>query len=119
MSGVPATRATVETNLALGGVPAASYRLVTGLSGDEELAKTISDRRYGLVIIDGDHGEDAAYDDLLLAESVAESGGLVILDDHGDPAWPGVAKALERYLMREDAKLTLVGIATTSAFLRA
>ena len=32
------------------------------------------------------------------ADALAAPGALVILDDYGDPIWPGVAEALDRYL---------------------
>ena len=48
-----------------------------------------------------------------------EPGALVLLDDVGDPAWPGVAEALAEYRSRSGATLDLVGTAGTTAFLRA
>ena len=114
-----ASRRIVEANLALGGVTSARYRLIEGLSGDSTTIEAIGDRAYGVIVIDGDHGEEATLSDLLLAEQLAADEGLVLLDDYGDPAWPGVEKALELYLRRDGARLAVVGCAATTAFLRA
>jgi hypothetical protein len=119
VSHTPATRSVVEANLALGGVSRKRYRLVEGLSGDDSVRSAISDRRYGLIVIDGNHSEEAALDDLLIAEQLAADDGLVLLDDYRDPAWPGVEKALDHYLRRDGARLSVVGTVATTAVLRA
>jgi predicted O-methyltransferase YrrM len=119
VSGSPATQRVVEQNLALGGVPPDRFRLIEGSSASQEVRAAAADRRYGLIVIDGDHSEEAAYGDLLWAESLAAPGGLVILDDYRDDSWPGVELALDRYLAGADATMTLIGSAATSAFLRA
>jgi predicted O-methyltransferase YrrM len=115
----PATRTVVERNLALGGVATDRYRLIQGRSDSPETQHDAADRSYGLVIIDGDHSEAVAYNDLTWVGTVCEPGAVVVLDDCGDPAWPGVADALDRYLNSQDTRLELIGRAATSAFLRA
>ena len=114
----PVTQAVVVTNLALGGVPTDHYRLIEGTSDAPEPHRAAGDRGYGLIVIDGDHSEEVAYNDLLWAESLAVPDALVILDDYDDPAWPGVAVALKRYMDRPESTLRLVGTAATTAFLR-
>lgn len=114
----PVTQAVVVTNLALGGVSPNNYRLIEGTSDSPESQRVAGDRSYGLIVIDGDHSEKVAYNDLLWAESIALPDALVILDDFDDPAWPGVAVALKRYIDRPESTLRLVGTAATTAFLR-
>ena len=70
-----ASRRIVEANLALGGVPSARYRLIEGMSGDSTTIEAIGDRAYGVIVIDGDHGEEAALSDLLLAEQAGHGRG--------------------------------------------
>ena len=99
MSATPVTRASSRPILRSG----ESHLLATGSSGASRAtarrSETISDRSYGVIVIDGDHGEEAALSDLLLADRAGRArGALVLLDDYGDPAWPGVEKALEQYL---------------------
>ena len=119
VSHTPVTRSVVEANLALGGVSTDRYRVIEGRSESDDTQAAIADRTYGLVIIDGDHGADAALNDLLLADRLAADGALVVLDDFGDLAWPGVRAALDEYLERDEVRLRHVGTAATSAFLRA
>lgn len=119
VSGTPATRRVVEQNLALGGVPPDRFRLIEGSSASQHTRAQAVDKRYGLIVIDGDHSEEAAYGDLLWAESLAAPGALVVLDDYRDDAWPGVEIALDRYIARAESSMTLIGSAATSAFLRA
>ena len=94
-------------------------RIVEGRSDGTEVRREVGDRRYGLIVIDGDHSEEIALHDLVWAESLVEPGALVILDKFEDPGWPGVALALEGYLKRPAATLQLIGTAGTTAFLRA
>lgn len=119
VSGTPATRTVVELNLTLGGVALDRFRLIEGSSASQDTRDQAADLRYGLIVIDGDHSEEAAYGDLLWAESLAAPGALVILDDYRDDSWPGVELALDRYLASAESTMTLIGSAATSAFLRA
>ena len=48
---------------------------------------------------------------------MAAPGAIVIMDDFGDPKWPGVERATRRYLA-EGGRLELLGSAATSAYLR-
>jgi hypothetical protein len=119
VSGAPVSLRIVAANLSLGDVPASRYRLIEGLTGQPATDDLISDRKYGIIVIDGDHGRDAALADLLLAERVAEAGALVLLDDYQNEAWPGVERALDDYFRRDEKRLTLMGVAATTAVLRA
>ncbi|GED86410.1 hypothetical protein [Streptomyces sp. 6-11-2] len=44
--------------------------------------------------------------------------GIVVLDDHRDPKWPGIEEALDKHLAG-DTRFTYLGKAARSAFLRA
>lgn len=119
VSSTPVTREVVDANLALGDVAPADYRLIEGLSTSPDVHAQIDDRRYGVIVIDGDHSAEIVYSDLRLADRLAAPGALILLDDYDDPAWPGVAEAVDRYRTQEGGRLTLVGVAATTAFLRA
>lgn len=119
VSQTPATKLVVEENLALGGVAPERFRLIEGLSTSPEIRARASDKSYGLIVIDGNHSDEVAYNDLLWAQSVAAPGALVILDDYQDSTWPGVEAALERYLARTESTMVMIGSAATTAFLRA
>lgn len=116
---VPATRQVVMENLSLGGIDERRYRVVEGLSTSPEVRAETEMSSYGLVLIDGDHSEDGTLEDLVWVQSLVVPGALVVLDSYGDPAWPGVERALQTYLTRSDAALTMIGSVATTAFLRA
>jgi predicted O-methyltransferase YrrM len=117
-SGSPVTETVVRANLALAGVDPTRLRLIKGFSGDADVQSVISDRRYGVMIIDGDHSAEGVAVDLRLAEKVVASGGIVVLDDYGDRGWPGVEQAAKAHLAGP-SRFQLIGVAATSAFLRA
>ena len=52
-------------------------------------------------------------------EEIAAPGGVVVLDDYGDPAWAGVKEAADAYLATGRSRFELLGRVSTSAFLRA
>lgn len=93
-------------------------RLVQGRSTDPAIKEAVGDRRYGLIIIDGDHSFDGVLNDLYLAEDVSQPGGIIVVDDYGDRNWPGVNRALDHFLSL-DVSLALLGKIATSAILQA
>ncbi|MGR8010123.1 class I SAM-dependent methyltransferase [Streptomyces hypolithicus] len=118
-TGTPVREDVVRANLALGGRPGAEARIRQGFSGDPEVRAEVSDRTYGVIVVDGDHSFEGVLADLEWVESIAAPGGVVVLDDFGDKRWPGVKDALDKHLARGDSRLTMVGRVATSAFLRA
>jgi predicted O-methyltransferase YrrM len=71
-----------------------------------------------VIVVDGDHSREGVLSDLQWAEKIIADGGIVVLDDYGDAAWPGVGEALETHLANDGATLRLLGRAATSAYLR-
>lgn len=116
-SGTPVSEAVVRTNLELAGVSPDRLRLHRGFSGDPDIRGAVSDRPYGTVIVDGDHSAEGVRADLEWVEEIVAPGGLVIVDDYGDRTWPGVKEAADDHLAGDTA-FELVGVASTSAFLR-
>lgn len=117
-SGTPVDVRTVRTNLALAGPAGLAARIERGFSQDPAVRAAVSDRRYGVIVVDGDHSAEGVAGDLRWAEEIAAPGGIVVLDDFGDPKWPGVAEALEAHLAGA-TRFTYLGKAALSAFLRA
>ena len=118
-SGSPVTETVVRANLALAGVDDARLRLIQGFSDDPRVQDWIADRQYGVMIIDGDHSATGVAGDLLLAERIVATGGIVVLDDYGDHNWPGVEQATTAHLAAGLTRFDLIGVVATSAFLRA
>ncbi|MFJ4921303.1 class I SAM-dependent methyltransferase [Streptomyces sp. NPDC088725] len=118
-TGTPVRMDVVRANLALGGRAGSEARIEQGLSGDPAVRAAVSDRRYGVIIVDGDHSADGVLADLAWAEEIAAPGGIVVLDDYGDGHWPGVKDAADKHLASGSSRFTLLGTVATSAFLRA
>lgn len=115
---VPVVEDVVWRNFALAGVPLEQLRVLKGMSQDDQIRSSAADRRYGTIIVDGDHSADGVSRDLLWAEDVAADGGVVVLDDYGDAKWPGVQTAVDAHLAGP-TRFTMIGTVATSAYLRA
>ncbi|MFB7322384.1 class I SAM-dependent methyltransferase [Streptomyces sp. NPDC056190] len=117
-TGTPVDEHAVRTNLALAGPAGVAARIQQGFSEDPETRAAVSDRRYGVIIVDGDHSAEGVAKDLEWAEEIAAPGGILVLDDYRDPKWPGIKEALDKHLAG-DTRFTYLGKAARSAFLRA
>ncbi|MEU3252731.1 class I SAM-dependent methyltransferase [Streptomyces sp. NPDC006997] len=117
-TGAPVDEHAVRTNLALAGPAGAAARVQRGFSEDPDTRAAVSDRAYGVIVIDGDHSLAGVLADLQWAEEIAAPGAVVVLDDFGDARWPGVKDAVDKHLARE-TRFTYLGKAAHSAFLRA
>ncbi|GLY33669.1 class I SAM-dependent methyltransferase [Kineosporia sp. NBRC 101731] len=117
-SGSPVTETVVRENLSLAGVDSKRLRLVRGFSEDPKVQAQVSDRKYGVIVIDGDHSAEGVANDLRFAEKIVAPGGIVVLDDYGDKNWPGVEQATRAHLAG-DTRFEVAGVVATSAFLRA
>jgi len=118
-TGTPVRLDVLRANLAFGGPAGARARVLRGLSSDLDVRASVADRSYGVIIVDGDHSEAGVADDLDWVESLAVPGTIVVLDDYGDRAWPGVQSAADAHLARGTSRFDLLGRVSTSAFLRA
>jgi hypothetical protein len=117
-TGTPVDEQAVRTNLALAGPAGVAARVQRGFSEDPATRAAVSDRAYGVIVVDGDHSAEGVAKDLQWAEEIAAPGGIVVLDDFGDPKWPGIKEALDKHLTG-DTRFTYLGKASLSAFLRA
>ncbi|MFI5757504.1 class I SAM-dependent methyltransferase [Streptomyces sp. NPDC051569] len=118
-TGTPVRMDVVRANLALAGRAGAEARIQRGLSGDPEVRAAVSDRRYGVIVVDGDHSKEGVLADLEWVEEIIAPGGIVVVDDYGDKSWPGVQQAADQHLAGGASRLEMLGRAATSAFLRA
>ncbi|QIJ64352.1 class I SAM-dependent methyltransferase [Streptomyces sp. JB150] len=117
-TGAPVDEHAVRTNLALAGPAGAAARIQRGFSEDPETRAAVSDRSYGVIVVDGDHSAEGVLADLQWAERIAAPGAVIVLDDYGDPKWPGIKEALDKHLAGE-TRFTYLGKAALSAYLRA
>ncbi|GAA3296988.1 class I SAM-dependent methyltransferase [Streptomyces cinereospinus] len=117
-TGTPVREAAVRGNLALAGPAGAAARIRQGFSEDPEVRAAVSDRAYGVIIVDGDHSAEGVAKDLEWAEQIIAPGGIVVLDDFGHPKWPGIKEAFEKH-MASDTRFTFLGQVAHSGYLRA
>ncbi|MFF7714358.1 class I SAM-dependent methyltransferase [Streptomyces sp. NPDC007988] len=119
-TGAPVREDVVRANLALCGSRAGlSARVEQGFSSDPAVRDAVSDREYGVIVVDGDHSEEGVRADLEWVEKIVAPGGIVVIDDYGDRKWPGVQDALDAHLARGGSRLRMLGRVSTSGFLRA
>ncbi len=77
-------------------------RMVTGDSlylQSEELRTHMLHRGMRFFGIDGGHSWYHTVNDLLLADRLVTSGGIVVLDDISNAGWPGVMEGFARYML--------------------
>ncbi|MFR9796306.1 class I SAM-dependent methyltransferase [Streptomyces sp. MS06] len=117
-TGTPVRMAAVRTNLALAGEAGAAARIEQGFSEDPELRAKVSDRSYGVIVVDGDHSAAGVAADLEWAEQIAAPGGIVVLDDFGHPKWPGIEEAFDKHMVTE-TRFEFLGQVANSGYLRA
>ncbi|SMF52220.1 class I SAM-dependent methyltransferase [Streptomyces sp. Amel2xC10] len=118
-SGAPVREAAVRTNLSLVGPAGAATRIRRGFSEDPEVRAQVSDRSYGVVVVDGDHSAAGVAADLEWAETLVAPGGIVVLDDFGHPKWPGIKEAFDKHMAAGTTRFTFLGQVAHSGYLRA
>jgi hypothetical protein len=117
-TGTPVSPATLRANLAMAGMREGSdVRVLQGYSTDPVTRSEAADRRYAVIVVDGDHSEAGVESDLWWVQDLLLPGGIVVMDDFGDPMWPGVGTAVGRYL-DDGGRLSLLGTVASSAYLR-
>lgn len=70
-----------------------------------------------LFSVDGGHTSEVVENDLALAEQVLAPGGVVIMDDVYNEAWPEVAEGTFRYLARPDCRLRPFAVSPNKFYL--
>ncbi|THA75011.1 class I SAM-dependent methyltransferase [Streptomyces sp. A0642] len=119
-TGTPVREDVVRANLALTGAGSTHHpRIRQGFSADPEVRAEVTDREYGVIVVDGDHSMEGVAADLEWVEEIVAPGGIVVIDDYGDASWPGVQEALDKHLADGSSRLRLLGRVSTSAYLRA
>ena len=75
-----------------------------------DLILSHSQQTFRLFSVDGGHTAEITFHDLQLASSVLCKGGLVILDDFFNEAWPGVSEGCMRFMLAHPGALVPVAI---------
>jgi hypothetical protein len=99
-TGASVNELAVRHNLVRTGLTEADYDIIVGFSREPQVIAAAAVRRYGAILIDGDHsfgGVTADIDDYVAHVAV---GGLMLFDDYGTANWPDVARAVDEALQR-------------------
>lgn len=86
-------------------------------STDPEAREALKHFRIVTLMIDGDHSYEGAKKDWKIYAPMVEPGGCVIVDDYGNPDWPGVKKAMDEVLASNDGMWTRFGLLDTTLVL--
>jgi hypothetical protein len=97
----------VLSNLELYDCPTNRIKLISknSLNLTPEELLDISEQKFRLFSLDGGHSTEIVQNDLQLAESVLQDGGIIIIDDYFDEKWPGVSEGTLRHLLLSGSKL--------------
>ncbi len=92
------SKAIVEKTIAKYGNSATTSHLITADSTTLTKEDIALHNPFRLFSIDGGHTADITYSDLVLAVSTICEGGVIIIDDYFNEAWPGVSEGVIRYM---------------------
>ena len=88
--GAVADRDVLHYNLRHAGVRAEDVTVIEGRSEDEAVLATAAERRYDLLIIDGDHSGKGVARDFERYGPLVRKGGFILFDDYDVPQWPAI-----------------------------
>ncbi|MEQ8934205.1 MAG: FkbM family methyltransferase, partial [Amphiplicatus sp.] len=95
LTGQPVTESILRSNLDRVSLNGDRLRLIKHLSTDSEALVLASERRYDVIVIDGDHTYDGVKADFDLYAPLVKPEGLIIFDDYGSEHWPDVQKYVD------------------------
>jgi hypothetical protein len=67
--------------------------------------------------IDGSHTADHSYSDLMLAAGTLATGGVIVLDDLYNPAWPGVQEGFHRFMNSMNTRFSVISFGDNKLYL--
>jgi len=91
--------------------------VVKRYSSEDEAREALEPFKIVTLMIDGDHSYEGAKKDWELYAPLVEPGGCVIVDDYGNPDWPGVKKALDDVLAANEGTWKRFGLLDTTLVL--
>ena len=98
-------------------VPKNEFRILQGLSQDNEILRLASEKSYDYLLIDGDHSYEGVKRDFDLYFELMSKNSLILFDDYNTPEWPQIQQYVDdEILNRED--LEFVGADWRTAIFR-
>jgi hypothetical protein len=97
ITGLDISAARVRSNLVACGVPEDGVKIVCALSNEPAALAAASVRPIDILFIDGDHSLEGLTADFKNYLPLMRTGGLMVLDNFTDMAWPDVTRATLRW----------------------
>lgn len=89
-TGMPVNEESFTSNRRILGIPESEIRLLKGFSTDTVALEAASDRKYQVIVVDGDHSYQGVKNDVELYTPLLAEDGLLIIDDYGTDDWPDI-----------------------------
>ncbi len=87
---IPITESVFVDNMSRVGATDETLEVIVGLAEDPPILQRLADRRFDLLVIDGDHSLDGVRRDFENYAGAVEPGGYIIIDDYQGLSWPDV-----------------------------
>jgi predicted O-methyltransferase YrrM len=114
---MPISLEVFEANMARAGIAPSDFTVIRGLSEDQAVIEKAAQRRYDVLVIDGDHSLLGVRRDLENYAPLIKPGGYIVFDDYGVPEWPDIQAFVENEVKpRKD--LRFVGVGSRTAIYR-
>lgn len=117
ITGEVLTRAMLEENLEIAGVPSQSVTILQGLSTDPAIRQAAGKQEYDLLVIDGDHSYEGVKADFDNYRDLVRPGGLIVFDDYAVNEWPRIKEYVDEHIAPR-ADLALVNTGWRTALYR-
>jgi len=104
---IPVTREILEANMKRCAIPESDYTIIQKLSHDEDAIREASQRRYDILVIDGDHTYEGVKKDYTNYRPLVKAGGYIVFDDYW-ANFTGIVKFVDEEV-RGTPNVVLVG----------
>lgn len=101
LTGAQISEQTLLQNWSIAPIPEEDFTIIKHLSEAPEAIQAAGQRRYDMLIIDGDHSYDGVKFDFETYSGLVRAGGYILFDDYDVEDWPDI----KRYVDDEIAKL--------------
>lgn len=98
---IPVIEEVFRENMRRVGATDADVEVVVGLAEDTSIQNRLHDRRFEVLVIDGDHSFEGVKRDFENYADHIVSGGLVIIDDYRGPSWPEVTRYVDEIVFTD------------------
>ena len=116
ITGAIADREVLLCNLRQAGARIEDVTIVQGRSEDEAVRARAAERRYDLLIVDGDHSAKGVARDFERYAPLVRKGGFILFDDYDVPEWPAIKAFVDEEVACRSELALLGGEFRTAVF---